>query len=108
MSGEVLAIGPYSKDLLPLLSKPGDYYAAMNSESIVLEPLFYDVGRRGSMSTRALADALSVEPWNFSTHSVRFENVNIEALRELVGEAETHKFQELARRGFRFHFRPNG
>lgn len=107
MYSEVLAIGPYSSYLRVLLSRPETSYEAMNSESIILERLFHGSASRKPVSTLALATALNLAPWDHATRLVDADNVNLYKLRELVGQVEAHKFQELARLGFRFHFRPS-
>ena len=112
MTAEVLAVGPFSPSLIPHLTHPPDRYTSVQAGAILMERVFpYCLG---SSSSRDLAAALDVDPWDFRTHVVIPERVDCESLRAvlaLIGadvERAIDRFYALARAGFHFYFRPNG
>ncbi len=114
MSARILALGRYSASLAPLLSHPREAYASLREGAIIVEVLAPRAP--GSTSSRALAEALGVSPWDFATHAFPPEAVDRTALlRVLDGWAEVGdapavvaRFEALAAAGFRFFFRPEG
>lgn len=108
LSGDVVAVGKFNRELLPYLKQPPSFYESTTSSSVVVEVLFAEFGVCGTSSTHQLAEALGVSVWDFSTHRVKPDKVELSQIALLAGEHESAKFNELASRGFRFYFRPNG
>ncbi|MCA9635976.1 MAG: hypothetical protein KC420_08105 [Myxococcales bacterium] len=108
MSAEVKAIGPFSKSLREALSQPQHLYDGLPDGVVVIDTLFYKDGLRGSSVSRAIAEALAVDPWDFNTHHFDPAKADLDALRDIVGEREVERFITLRAAGFRFYFRPNG
>jgi hypothetical protein len=112
MSAEVIAIGPFSEALVPLLHLPAQWYAKMPEGALLFEPVLSTP--EGSTRSRQLASCLSVEPWDFNTHAFDPWQVDVPALRALFPESRpeearcVEKFLRLREAGFAFHFRPNG
>lgn len=108
MAAEVVAIGPYSRSLRKVLSRPQHLYDGLADGVVVIDTLFYEYGIQGSCSSRELAATLGVDPWDFNTHPLNPMNANLRELRALVGDREVERFVALRSAGFRFFFRPNG
>ena len=114
MNARVLMVGPFTASLVPHLSRPRDAYAGLREGAIIVEPLAPSAP--GSSSSRALAEALGVAPWDFNTHAFPPERVDREALRRVVSgladvrdaDAILARLDALGAAGFRFFFRPEG
>ena len=108
MAAEAVAIGPYAESLREVLSRPQRLYDGLADGVVVLDTLFYEYGILGSSASRALAAALGVDRWDFNTHHFDPIEVDLPALRALVGDREVDRFVALRSAGFRFVFCPNG
>ena len=108
MSAAVLAIGGFREDLIPLLSHSPQRYEGTQDGAMIVECLFTRFGSQGRTASHELAAALAAKAWDFSTHELRLERIDLEELESLVGSAEVEKFKALHAAGFRFFFRPNG
>ncbi|WNG46650.1 hypothetical protein F0U60_22950 [Archangium minus] len=84
MSAEVLAIGPFRRALLPVLSHSAERYAATR-EGVSLVESVIPMLHHGNTVGRELAHCLGVEPWDFNTHVFDPWRVDLEALRAFLG-----------------------
>lgn len=113
MDADLIAIGPFSEDIIGMLDYPPEYYEGVKPGTRVITTVFTC---NTSDASNELADALGIAPWDFGAHEIDFKGVNPEALTEWVeegGSAENELkdveiFLTLARKGFIFFFRPNG
>lgn len=112
MYAEIIAIGPYTKDIIDILEYPSDFYQNLDEGSIITEILFGIV--EGSSLSREFAELLGIsDPWDFNQHKIINENINIEGLKNFVKiypeyEDDLNTLIRLKNSGFEFHFRPEG
>lgn len=67
MEAKLIAVGKFSKDIVDHLNYTSDHYDNMEEGTdIVVEFL----GCPTENTSRALADILGVEPWDFNTHAI--------------------------------------
>jgi hypothetical protein len=112
MCAEVIAIGPYSRNVSALLDYKPELYISTPERAVISRRLFGI--NEGSTLSRKLATLLGIhDPWNFGEHKIIPSRVNIAGLREFAAEYseytdEVHAFEVLLGAGFEFHFRPEG
>jgi hypothetical protein len=114
MNAVVLVLGPFRPSLVPLLTHPPEHYRGVREGAVILERLCEPAV--GSSTSRALAEALGVEPWDFNSHPLDPYAVDLARLADAVGayvrdepaEAVVRRFVALRDAGFQFHFRPEG
>ena len=108
MSADVLAIGGFRQELIPFLTHAPQRYEGTRPGAMIVECLFEEFGSQGRTASHELAAALGAKAWDFSTHELRLERIDLEELESLVGRPELEKFKALHAAGFRFFYRPNG
>ena len=112
LCAEVIAVGPFSDNIVDVLEYPNGYHRIVKPGAIITESLF--VIYEGSTVSRERARLLGIsDVWDFNQHKIDNENINEAGLREFVidFEDDAHDlavFMTLKRNSFEFHFRPNG
>jgi hypothetical protein len=114
MNARVLVVGRFTASLVPFLAHPAAAYAGLREGAPLVEQLAPSAP--GSTESRALAAALRLDPWDFTTHAFPPEAVDREALRRVLARwadvpdagAIVARLDALAAAGFRFFFRPEG
>ncbi len=120
MNAEVLAIGPFHPGISHLLDYGPEHYSTVAEGTEVSVLVIHSLS--GSTQSRAVAQALGFDPWNFSSHSFDGSHVSLENLKiallsswtdpspEIATEIDEtiRQFITLRGAGFRFLFRPNG
>lgn len=112
MYAEIIAIGPFSTDIIEHLRYTEIYFKDTKEGAIINLTLFGIV--EGTSVGQEFASCLGISNgWDFNQHKICIEKINIEALREFVSryteyseDAET--LIVLMEKGFEFHFAPNG
>ena len=110
----VLALGPFRRTLLPVLSRPAAWYANAREGQTIIEQLCDEAP--GTRMSCDLAAALGFDPWDFDKHAFDAHSVDVERLRAtLLGwrmqedaGVVIKRFLALRDAGFEFHFRPEG
>lgn len=103
-SAEVLAVGPFRRELVPFLDYGADFYAATR-EGTKLMVRLVDV-YRDDEKARALAACFGADPWDFNTHALDPWRADLDALRALFEDDElVRKVEGLRAAGFQFYFR---
>jgi hypothetical protein len=104
-SVEVLAVGPFHRDIAGLLDYSEEQYAGVPEGTKVITHLF-DVYKNDT-EAQALAACLGADLWDFNTHALDPERADLEALSRLAGDDDelVRRFTRLHAAGFRFFFR---
>jgi hypothetical protein len=108
----VLAIGPYSPDIVRYLGYPPDYYRATRPGATVVAHILPI--HEGSSKSFELASCLGItDPWDFNQHKIDIDKVNVKGLAGLFPALEgmgkyADAFVALRDHGFQFIFLPNG
>lgn len=112
LSAEIIAIGPFSQDVVEFLGYPVAFFANTKEGAIVTCRLFGIA--QGSTLSRHFASLLGVsDPWDFNQHRIDRALVDIAGL-EAFGEqypdyeSDVQALKVLLRAGFDVHFRPEG
>jgi hypothetical protein len=111
MDADVIAIGPFSQDIIDMLDYPAEYYDKTKPGATVITTVFSATSTDLSYQ---LARAMGVDAWDFNTHKIDPKNVDMEDLEEFVDCAVEHgmeditTFIKLVGKGFTFFYRPNG
>ncbi len=112
MFAEVIAIGPFSRDIIGQLEYSEVHYKDTNEGSIVNLTLF-GIGE-GTSVGQEFASCLGItNGWDFNQHKICNERINVNALREFVSrysdyDQDVETLIVLMEKGFEFHFAPNG
>ncbi len=114
MSAEVLMVGPFSRALVPFLSRPPEAYLALRDGAVIVERLA--PMSVGSSTGHALAAALRLDAWKDDTFDFQPGRVDRNALRAALStwlpgpvvEAAMARFESCAAAGFTFYFMANG
>lgn len=104
LDAQVIAIGPFSDDIVSCLEY-GNLYAGIEPGTTVVTNVSI---ASSSDASHALAKAFEVGAMELGRHHLRPENVNVELLRAEFGDQDVASFQRLAERGFQFYYLPNG
>jgi len=111
LDAELLLLGPFSEEVKSFLDYPPEYYDDTNDDTVVTRSMFSCVTTDQSYE---LAEIVGCEAWNFNTHIVRKENVDIPALTEFVERNADSVFKDiktfmfLLDKGFTCIYMPNG
>ena len=111
MYAEIIAAGPFSRDLTEHLEYSEIHYKDTKEGAIITQTLFGVV--EGTAAGVEFAACLGIaDAWNFNQHKIDNEKIDMEALKEFVGryadyEADFRKLAAFRARGFEFHFVPN-
>ena len=115
MSAEILAIGPFSGDIVDALEYPPELYAETRPGVTVFAYLFSMMP--GSSTSHAFAEHLGIDnAWDFNQHKINPLRVDLDGLREFLGALDesqhylkdVERFLRLRDKKFEFYFRPNG
>ncbi len=112
MYAEVIAIGPFSKEIIPHLEYPESYYKDTKDGAIVNVTLFGV--SEGSTLGHELARCLGVSNgWDFNQHKIDNSKIDAKSLRHFVSiytdyDDDAEDLLALKDKGFQFHFAPNG
>ena len=110
MDAELLAIGPFSKDIVDALEYPNCYYASTPKGATIVTTVANCCTTDGS---EKLAQALGIHPMCFEEHcgiQPDLNKVDLELFAEAVegGMEDVADFLKLAANGFKFYYMPNG
>lgn len=85
MSADILAIGPFSADIVDTLEYPADFYSQTRPGVPVVTYLFDCMP--GSSTSREFASHFGIsDPWDFNQHKIDPFRVNSDALRRFLVE----------------------
>jgi hypothetical protein len=102
---EIIAIGPFSKKLIPALGYPEEQYRAVAEGATVITGVFEAFG---STESEKLAQCFGVGRWDLGQHLLDPLRADLETLRRDFDERGTEDFLALREAGFRFYYMPNG
>ena len=112
MEATLMAMGPYSPAVAPFLEYAEEFYKDTRIGATVLTTVFFC---NTTDSSRGLAQALGIDPWDFSQHFIPAEKLDedrqaeIKTWAEELGKQEDlPDFDALRAHGFTFIYRPNG
>jgi hypothetical protein len=104
LGAQVIAVGPFSPNVLPALEYGPEFYAAVVPGTTVVSNVFL---AGTSEASHQLAAAFGVGAMDLGKHELLPECANYELLVEVFGEQALQQFVLLARSGFRFFYLPN-
>lgn len=104
-SVEVIAVGPFSQAIAPLLDYDEARYEGVPEGVKVIAHLFEVF--ENDKEAHALAACLGADVWDFNTHALDPWRADLDALRLLEGGdyGWVHRFTSLRAANFRFFFR---
>jgi hypothetical protein len=102
---EIVAIGPYSKSIVPALCYPEEQYRAVAEGATVITCVFEAFG---STESEKLARCFGVGRWDLGRHVLDASQADLETLRREFGERDAEDFLTLREAGFQFYYMPNG
>jgi hypothetical protein len=102
LDAQVIAIGPFSRSVLPALGYPASYYADVSEGQTVIADVF---AAGTSAASHALAEAFGVGAMELGRHVLDPQIADIEKLTDF---GSTEDFLLLRAHGFTFYFLPNG
>ncbi len=112
MEAVLMAMGPYSPAVREFLEYGDQFYSGTKIGTTVLTTVFIC---NTSDSSRGLAQALGIDPWDFNQHFIPAERLDsmrqgdVKAWAEELGQREDWlDFEALRAHGFTFIYRPNG
>jgi hypothetical protein len=103
-SGQIIAIGPFSKGVLPALEYPDEMYASVPEGATVITNVFIT---DSSTASESLAAAFGTNPRELGQHHLQPSRVDLRELAWHFAE-DIPKFELLRDHGFQFYFLPNG
>jgi hypothetical protein len=102
---EIIAIGPFSKRLVPALGYQEEQYRGVAEGATVITCVF---GAFGSTESEKLAQCFGVGRWDLGRHVLDAARVDLATLRRDFDEHGTEDFLALREAGFQFYYMPNG
>lgn len=105
MHAEVIAIGKFSKKVLPNLEGPASLYSNVQENMPIAQNVFFI--ESGSTESRELASALGIDPYDVSQHHFDGQGVDLTKLTNFFSSEEVETFVRLRDSGFKFFFLPN-
>jgi hypothetical protein len=115
MAASILAIGPFSREVVHALPYSTSHYAQTREGVRVIAKDLFQVS--GNDASQRLAACLGIsDAWDFNQHQVDSARVDLDAIRVLLehlgGATEYWRdfkhFPLLREAGFEFYFQPNG
>lgn len=111
MAASILAIGPFSREIIHALPYSTSHYAETRLNVRVIATNLFQVS--GNDASRQLAACLGIsDAWDFNQHPIDPANVDLEAIRAFLDPHEYWRdfkhFPLLVEAGFEFYFQPNG
>lgn len=104
LDAQVIAIGPFSSDVLPVLEYAPHCYENVNQGTTVILNVFLACT---SEASHQLAAAFGVGAMDLGRHELRPECANTDLLVEIFGKQNVERFLLLSMHGFRFYYLPN-
>lgn len=105
LDAQLVAIGPFSEDILSALEYPQQYYAGVGVGDTVITNVFV---APTSVTSRQLAEAFGIGAMDLGRHDFTAIAANCSLLTEVFGEANVSQYVLLVKHGFRFYYLPNG
>ena len=114
MDAELVAIGPFSEDIVNYLSYPPEYYEDTEKGNTVYTVICSMATSAGS---EELAQALGIEPWDFNRHFFTSDMMNAANFAVMMQDSKDGNFDfdesidaisALKGKGFLFIYLPNG
>ncbi len=112
MCAEIIAIGPFSTEIVAFLDYRPEQYVRTAKGSIISRRLFGIA--EGSSLSREFADILGInDAWDFNQHKIENDRIDFARLKEFGGMYD-HYTDDIAalevfvNAGFELHFRPEG
>ncbi len=105
LDAQVIAIGPFSQDVVEALEYPPGHYGNVQQGDVVVTNVFV---ASTSADSHALAKAFDIGAWELGSHHLRPEEADIPRLIELSDERHVQQFLTLRDNGFQFYYLPNG
>lgn len=105
LDAQVIAVGPFSKDVAPALEYPETFYKNVRDGETVITNVFV---APTSLISHGLAESFGVHAMDLGKHHLSPERADIARLIELFDAVNVERFQRLMRHGFQFYFLPNG
>jgi hypothetical protein len=102
---EVIAIGPFSKEIVPALGYPAEQYRGVPEGATVITTVFEAFG---STQSEKLSQCFGVGRWDLGRHVLDASKANLSTLRREFDEQGAEQFLALREAGFQFYFMPNG
>ena len=112
MYAEIIAIGPFSKDILEYMEYSEVYYRDTKEGAIITRVLFGV--SQGTTVGHEFANCFGItDGWDFNQHKISNSKVDLELLKAFVLRYDEYEddykiFKVLLDKGFEFHFAPNG
>lgn len=104
LDAQLIAIGPFSKAVLPGLDYPGEFYAGVEDGATVVANVFTAIT---SEISHNLARCFGVGAMDLGRHHVGASRADLHKLKELFGDEDVAKFVILRDAGFQFYYLPN-
>ena len=102
---EIIAIGPFSKRIIPSLGYLEEQYAGAADGATVITVVFETFG---STDSEKLARCFGVGRWDLGRHHLDASCADLKRLRQDFDERSIDQFIVLREAGFQFYFMPNG
>lgn len=102
---EIIAIGPFSKRIIPALGYPEEQYRGVAEGATVITTVFEAFG---STQSEGLSQCFGVGRWDLGRHVLDASRADLATLRREFDEQSTGHFLALREAGFQFYFMPNG
>ena len=112
MCAEIIAIGPFSKEIIGFLDYRPDLYATTAEGSMISRRLF-GISEGSSLSSE-FAELLGVrDAWDFNQHKIENGKIDFVGLKRFCEiydhyADDVNALEVLAKSGFEMHFRPEG
>jgi hypothetical protein len=103
-NAEIIAIGPFSKRLIPALGYGEEQYRGVAEGTTVITCVFGDCG--GSTESERLARCFGVGRWDLGRHVLNASEADLETLRSNFEGVDD--FLALREAGFHFYYMPRG
>jgi hypothetical protein len=101
----IIAIGPFSKRIVPALGYPEDQYRGVAEGATVITCVFEAFG---STESEKLSQCFGVGRWDLGRHVLDVSRADLTTLRRDFDERSTGDFVALREAGFQFYYMPNG
>jgi hypothetical protein len=102
---EIIAIGPFSKRIIPALGYPEEQYRGVADGATVIACVF---DAFGSTESEKLAQCFGVGRWDLGRHVLDASRADLDTLRRDFDERGTEHFLTLREADFQFYYMPNG
>jgi hypothetical protein len=106
LNSEIVAIGRFTKAIVPFLEYPPDRYANVREGVTIPVSVFWV--ETGTSQSCVLAECFGVDLWDFNRHHLDPYRVDVARLRTMFDDDQIEDFLALRAAGFEFFFMPNG